>query len=77
VPYPVIVDDYVKLKMKLFPLWYNSSTSNHIIQGIGRGNRFAKDYCTTYILDACFATLYNSTIDQYPPELRNRLKICK
>ena len=76
VPYPVIVDDYVKLKMKLFPLWYNSSTSNHIIQGIGRGNRFKSDYCTTYILDACFASLYAATKDQYPPELKNRLKFC-
>ena len=75
VPYPVIVDDYVKQKMKLFPLWYNSTTSNTIIQGIGRGNRYKEDYCITYILDACFLTLYNSTKSQYPKELQERIKI--
>ena len=77
VPYPVIVDDYVKMKMQLFPLWYNSSTSNAIIQGIGRGNRFKNDYCTTYILDACFSTLYYTTKHQYPIEIQNRIKFCK
>lgn len=75
VPYPVIVDEYVKRKMELFPLWYNSTTSNIIIQGIGRGNRFNEDYCTTYILDACFLTLYNSTKSQYAKELQKRIKI--
>lgn len=74
-PYPVITDDYVKRKMELFPLWYNSTTSNTIIQGIGRGIRNDKDYCITYILDACFLSLYNATQDQYPPELQNRIKI--
>ena len=49
VPYPVITDEYVKRKAELFPLWYNSVTSNTIIQGIGRGNRFVDDYCVTYI----------------------------
>jgi Rad3-related DNA helicase len=75
VPYPVIVDDYVKRKIELFPLWYNSTTSNIIIQGIGRGNRFTDDYCTTYILDACFLALYNSTKEQYSEELQKRIQI--
>ena len=61
--------------MKLFPLWYNSKTSNIIIQGIGRGVRNENDYCTTYILDACFYSLYINTKDQYSPELQNRIKI--
>lgn len=74
VPYPIIVDDYVKNKMALFPLWYNSSTSNIIIQGIGRGNRSKDDYCITYILDACFLNLYNATKEQYPKELQQRIK---
>lgn len=76
VPYPIIVDDYVKRKMELFPLWYNSTTSNTIIQGIGRGNRYTDDYCTTYILDACFSSLYAATRSQYPIELQRRIKIC-
>ena len=75
VPYPVITDEYVKRKAELFPLWYNSVTSNTIIQGIGRGNRFADDYCVTYILDACFLALYNSTKSQYSEELQNRIQI--
>lgn len=75
VPYPTIVDDYVKNKIKLFPMWYNSITSNTIIQGIGRGVRSQDDYCVTYILDACFLSLYNSTKTQYPEELQKRIHI--
>lgn len=75
VPYPSMGDILVKEKMKLFPLWYNSKTSNIIIQGIGRGVRNENDYCTTYILDACFYSLYINTKDQYSPELQNRIKI--
>jgi Rad3-related DNA helicase len=75
VPYPVIVDDYVKRKIELFPLWYNSTTSNIIIQGIGRGVRSKNDYCITYILDACFLSLYNSTKSQYPEELQKRIQM--
>lgn len=75
VPYPIIVNDYVKKKIQLFPLWYNSVTSNTLIQGIGRGNRFKDDYCITYILDACFLSLYNNTKDQYSKELQERIKI--
>lgn len=74
VPYPVIKDEYVKRKIELFPLWYNSATSNIMIQGIGRGNRYKDDYCTTYIFDSCFWSLYNATKDQYPPELQERIK---
>ena len=75
VPYPSLADKLVKEKIKLFPLWYNSTTSNEIIQGIGRGVRYNNDWCVTYILDACFWNLYRSTIDQYPEELQNRIKI--
>ena len=75
VPYPVIVDKYVKEKINLFPKWYNSVTSNIIIQGIGRGNRYADDWCKTYIFDACFLGLYNATKSQYPIELQKRIKI--
>ena len=75
VPYPSLADKLVKEKIKLFPLWYNSSTSNEIIQGIGRGVRFNGDWCVTYILDACFWNLYLSTKEQYPNELQNRIKI--
>ena len=75
VPYPNITSKIVKKKLELFPLWYNCTTSNIIIQSIGRGVRNEHDYCTTYILDGCFGNLYQQTKEQYSPELQNRIKI--
>ena len=75
VPYPSLGDKLVKAKLKLFPLWYNSTTSNEIIQGIGRGVRYDGDWCVTYIFDACFWNLYLSTKEQYPKELQERIKL--
>ena len=75
VPYPNLKDKLVSEKLKLFPLWYESKTSNSIIQGIGRGVRNDKDYCTTYILDACFYKLYIDTKTQYSKELQDRIMI--
>lgn len=75
VPYPNIGSKSVKAKMQLFPLWYNSTTSNTIIQNIGRGVRNENDYCTTFILDGCFENLYKATMDQYPVEIRNRIQV--
>lgn len=74
-PYPNLGDRYVKEKVQIFPLWYNSTTSNEIIQGIGRGIRYNGDWCVTYIFDACFWNLYNSTKEQYPKELQDRINI--
>lgn len=73
VPFPSLANKLVKAKINLFPKWYNSTTSNLIIQGIGRGVRNENDYCETYILDGCFNNLYNKTKNQYPNELKNRL----
>ena len=73
VPYPSLGDIYVKSKMKLFPHWYSSKTSNTIIQGIGRGVRNENDYCVSYILDACFNSLLNETIEQYSKEFLKRI----
>ena len=74
VPYPNLKDKLVKAKMKLFPKWYSSETANSIIQGVGRGNRFADDWCITYIIDGCFDNLYYQTSSQFPVELRNRIR---
>lgn len=73
-PYPNLKDRLVDAKIKLFPYWYNATTSNAIIQGIGRGNRSEDDWCKTYILDACFMKLYTDTQSQYPDYIRNRIK---
>jgi Rad3-related DNA helicase len=75
VPYPSLGDRYVKEKIKFYPLWYNSATSNEIIQGIGRGVRYDGDWCVTYIFDACFWNLYMSTKEQYSKELQERINI--
>ena len=75
VPYPSLANKLVNERNRLFPLWYNTHTSNEIIQGIGRGVRFNGDWCVTYILDACFFGLYQSTKHQYSEELQNRIKI--
>lgn len=77
VPYPNLKDELTKEKIKLFPNWYNSTTSNLIIQGIGRGNRNKNDYCTTFILDGCFGGLFSQTFDQYPDFIKNRIKLVK
>ena len=67
-------DEDVQRKIELFPTWYNSQTSNYIIQGIGRGVRNKTDWSHTYILDGCFSYLYNITKQQYSPELQKRIK---
>ena len=74
-PYPNISSKVVKAKMNLFPLWYSSTTSNLVIQNIGRGVRNEHDWCTTFILDGCFQALFEQTAAQYPIELRNRIKV--
>ena len=73
-PYPNLMDNLVAAKCKLFPRWYNYITANHLIQGIGRGNRFKDDWCITYILDACFGSLLENTKEQFPKELLDRLQ---
>ena len=75
IPYPNISSKTVKAKMNVFPKWYNSTTSNIMIQNIGRGVRNENDYCETFILDGCFQRLYEQTYWQYPEEIRNRIKV--
>ena len=73
IPYPSLGSPYVKAKQEIFPTWYNSTTANAVIQGIGRGNRFVNDYCKTYILDGCFDVLFRQTKEQFPEELTKRI----
>ena len=75
IPYPNISSKTVKAKMSIFPKWYDSTTSNTVIQNIGRGVRNENDYCETFILDGCFQRLYEQTYWQYPEEIRNRIKV--
>lgn len=75
IPFPVITDELVKTKIDLFPLWYNSETSNQVIQAIGRGNRHKDDWCQTFILDGSFGALFKKTESQYSDELKARMQI--
>lgn len=77
IPYPQLQDKLVQAKMKVFPTWYKSKTSNCVIQGIGRGNRFKQDWCITYIIDGCFKDLLKSTKMQYSNEIKKRMKFFK
>lgn len=77
VPYPTIKDRLTVAKLDLFPKWYNSTTAQTIIQGIGRGNRFKEDWCKTYILDACFSKLYLDTNSMFPKEIKDRIRFIK
>ena len=72
VPFLSLGDKYVSTKMKLFKKWYNDTTMNNLIQGIGRGNRFKNDKCQIYILDGCFKRLYSYTKKFWPEYITNR-----
>lgn len=73
-PYPYIGDNLVKAKMELFPDWYDAETAKMVIQAIGRGNRYHDDWCLTYILDGCFNNLFAKTKDEFPMNIKERLK---
>ena len=73
IPYPNITSKIIKKKIELFTDWYNNTTSNIIIQSLGRGIRNENDYCTTYILDGCFTNLYQQTKEQYPKYIQDRI----
>ena len=73
-PYPSLGDEFTKAKMNIYKGWYESHTSNIIIQGIGRGIRNKTDWCQTFILDGNFVRLYRNTNTQYPDYIKKRLQ---
>lgn len=75
VPYLSLADKYVDTKRKVNPSWYNNATSILMLQGIGRGVRNEHDWCVTFILDACFQGLFNSTKTMYPQEFVDRIQV--
>lgn len=75
IPYPQLTSEFIKKKLELFKGWYQSITSLKVIQTIGRGVRNEKDYCQTFILDACFFDLFMKTKDQYADEIQKRFVI--
>lgn len=75
VPYPSLADKYVARKSQFNPAWYNNTTSISLLQGVGRGVRNNKDWCVTFILDACFYPLYLKTQNMFPQEFTNRIQV--
>lgn len=57
-PYPNLMDNVVKIRMKERQLDYLLETISTIIQASGRSTRSEKDYSFTYILDSNFTSLY-------------------
>ena len=54
VPYPPIVDNFIKAKMSIDSQFYSWSTMMTFIQALGRTHRSSNDYCDTYLVDGCY-----------------------
>lgn len=68
VPYPYLGDKQVskRLHSEGGELWYKVQTVRSLVQMTGRGVRHDSDYCTTYILDSMFISLWNKSKDLIP-----------
>ena len=51
VPFPSLGDKQTKLRSSIDSKWYKYKTSIALVQTVGRGMRYEKDYCTTYFMD--------------------------
>ena len=74
VPYPSLADKFIAAKRNFNPQWYSNLAATSILQGVGRGVRNEKDWCITFILDACFNTLYNMSRKMFPVEFIERIQ---
>ena len=75
VPYPSLADKYVAAKSKFNPKWYSNATAITLLQGVGRGIRSSTDWCVTFILDACFGTLYSNCSKMFEGDFMNRIQL--
>ena len=74
-PYPSLNDRYISIKNKYNPRWYNDITAVSLLQGVGRGVRNENDWCITFILDACFNTLYMNTKSMFSKDFVDRIQV--
>ena len=60
VPYPNLGDKQVSSRLHSpgGELWYQVQSIRSLVQMTGRGVRHDADYCTTYILDSSFISLW-------------------
>jgi len=66
VPYPNYKEKRTVLKMKKYPLWYDSQTLMKLLQGFGRSTRNEKDWSTTYVLDSAVNYLLHKSKNMIP-----------
>ena len=52
IPYPSLADKQTKIRSSIDPKWYKYKTALALVQTVGRGMRYEKDYCTTYFIDS-------------------------
>jgi Rad3-related DNA helicase len=77
VPYPHLGDKFVAAKLAFSQKWYNWKTSVSVLQGTGRSVRSDDDWAITYLVDGCFADLFQSAGDQFPIEFRSRVQVVR
>ena len=51
IPFPSLADKQTKLRNSIDSKWYKYKTALALVQTVGRGMRYEKDYCTTYFMD--------------------------
>ena len=66
VPYPNLKEKRTILKMKKYPLWYDSQTLMKLLQGFGRSIRNEKDWSVTYVLDSAVNFLLHKSKNMIP-----------
>ena len=52
IPFPSLGDKQTKLRSSIDSRWYKYKTALALVQTVGRGMRYEKDYCTTYFMDS-------------------------
>ena len=72
VPYMSMADRLTKAKMNIYPNWYGWTAMSNFLQGLGRGVRNERDYCTTYLLDSSFSTFFYR--NPLPDWVQSRMK---
>lgn len=75
IPYPSLSDKFIATKLKISPGWYHWKTIVEILQSVGRSVRNEKDWCVSYILDACLGDLIHNNRKAFPPEFMKRIVV--
>jgi Rad3-related DNA helicase len=75
IPYPNLMDRFIKTKMTLDPLWYQWKTSISIQQGIGRIVRNENDWGITYILDGSLSDMIHKNRKLFDSIFYSRLRV--